>query len=109
MTTGTNESKSPTELQGGCPRTETDLTEPREARLFNAPRCQARTKAGPACRSPAVGGKRVCRYHGGAKGSGGQLGQRNGAYRHGAWTNEAVAVRREASALLKRIREAATA
>ena len=76
MTNATNGLNMP----GGCPQMEGNRTEPREARLFRAPRCQARTKAGPPCRSPAVGGKRVCRYHGGARGSGGPSGDRNGAF-----------------------------
>ena len=50
----------------------------------------------------------MCKYHGGARGSGGPSGERNGAFKHGGWTNDAVAVRREAAALLKRVREEAT-
>jgi len=44
----------------------------------NAPRCgaYARTTGNP-CRSPAVRGKKRCRMHGGAKGSGGQPGNKN--------------------------------
>jgi hypothetical protein len=45
--------------------------------------------------------------HGGAKGSGAPKGEANGAYRHGGWTQEAVAVRREAAAILKAVKEAA--
>jgi len=48
-----------------------------------APRCLATTRSGTACQSPAVRGKRRCRMHGGAAGSGAQLGNRN-AYKHGA-------------------------
>lgn len=44
--------------------------------------------------------------HGGAQGSGAPKGEANGNWRHGGWTNEAVAFRREAMALLKAIREA---
>ena len=73
MTTATS---AASQLPGGPPQLEGDPTEPMEARLFNAPRCQARTKAGPPCRSPAVKGKRVCRSHGGARGSGGPYGER---------------------------------
>jgi len=32
--------------------------------------------------------------HGGAKGSGGPRGERNGNFRHGLWTQESVALRR---------------
>ena len=47
-------------------------------------RCRARTRGTP-CQSPAVHGKRRCRMHGGAAGSGGQLGNRN-AFKHGAYS-----------------------
>lgn len=40
----------------------------------------------------------------GARGSGGQKGEANGGWKHGAWTGEAVQFRREASALLKAVR-----
>ncbi len=58
-------------------------------RLNNAPRCDARTKHnnGLPCRSPAVRGKRRCRIHGGAKGSGAPKGNTN-AIKHGCTTSE---------------------
>ena len=34
-----------------------------------SPRCGARTRAGPPCRAPAVGGKARCRMHGAAAGA----------------------------------------
>ncbi len=49
--------------------------------LASAPRCGARTRAGAACRSPAVGGGARCRMHGG-KGSGAPVANRN-AWKHG--------------------------
>ena len=72
--------------------------------LQNAPRCQARARSGP-CRSPAVRGKRVCRSHGGAKGSGAPKGPANGSYRHGGFTAEAIDLRREVAALLRAVRK----
>jgi hypothetical protein len=62
--------------------------------LAQARRCgaRARTRGGAPCRAPAVGGKRRCRLHGGARGSGGQLGPKNGAYRHGKRTKRAKEV-----------------
>ena len=78
----------------------------REPKLLReAPRCQARTRAGGFCRTPAVTGKRVCRMHGGARGSGAPKGEANGMYRHGGWTKEAVELRRRAAALLRTIRQ----
>ena len=40
-------------------------------------RCGARTRDGNPCRSPAVRGKRRCRMHGGAAGSGAPIGNKN--------------------------------
>jgi len=62
--------------------------------LRNAARCGAKTRAGKPCRSPSVAGKRRCRMHGGAAGSGGPKGARNGNYKHGRYTAETIATRR---------------
>lgn len=51
-------------------------------RLANAPRCLALTRAGTACQSPAVKGRRRCRMHGGTN-PGAPAGNRN-AWKHGA-------------------------
>jgi hypothetical protein len=53
---------------------------------------RARNRGGAPCRAPAVRGKRRCRLHGGGRGSGGQLGPKNGAFRHGKFTQEAAEV-----------------
>lgn len=80
---------------------------PEVQRMLDAPRCQAHARTtGQQCRSAAVGGKRVCRMHGGSRGSGAPSGERNGSFKHGGWTKETVELRREASRLLKAIREA---
>jgi hypothetical protein len=81
-----------------------DPAHPMVWRLNLAPRCGARTRAGTPCRSPAVRGKRRCRMHGGAKGSGGQPGNRN-AWKHGARSAEALALRRTVRELLREARE----
>ncbi|WP_425514779.1 HGGxSTG domain-containing protein [Aquisediminimonas profunda] len=65
-----------------------------------APRCQARKKQGGSCRSMAVKGKRVCRIHGGSKGSGAPKGPANGMYKHGHKTGEALELRKQVSRLL---------
>jgi hypothetical protein len=57
--------------------------------LAGACRCGARTRTGRPCRSPAVGGRARCRMHGGAPGSGGPRGEKNGMYRHGRHTHAA--------------------
>ena len=59
------------------------------------------------CQAPAVTGWTVCRFHG-ARG-GGPKGARNGAYRNGFHTAEAVAERRAVTALLRRARAGAAA
>ncbi len=70
-----------------------------------SPRCSARSKrTGQRCRAPAVKGWTVCRFHG--AGGGGPKGKRNGQYRHGRYTQEAIAERRWVSALLHQVREA---
>jgi hypothetical protein len=66
-----------------------------------ARQCGARTKSGKPCRSPATK-KGRCRLHGGASGSGGPPGERNGQYRHGERTKTAIAERQKLSALLKK-------
>lgn len=68
--------------------------------LFQAPRCGAKARAGAPCQSPAVRGKRRCRMHGGSSGSGAPKGERNGRYRHGRFTCEALEERRKTRALM---------
>jgi hypothetical protein len=77
-----------------------------------AARCGTRTRSGTPCRSPAVTGRRRCRMHGGAAGSGGPKGPRNGNYKHGQYTAEAIAwqrwlrqLTRDVRALAKRLRQ----
>jgi hypothetical protein len=68
--------------------------------LRKAPRCGARTRSGEPCRAPAVRGRKRCRMHGGAEGSGAPKGERNGNYKHGHFTQEAVELRRQIRALI---------
>ena len=69
-----------------------------------SPRCGARTRDGSPCRSPAVRGKRRCRMHGGAAGSGGQAGNKN-ALKHGMRAAEVAGLRRAVRELLAEARE----
>ena len=71
--------------------------------MNRASRCGARTRRGKPCRSPAVRGKRRCRMHGGAAGSGAPIGNTN-ALRHGHYTAAAIARRRQLSELIRRAR-----
>jgi hypothetical protein len=62
---------------------------------------------GGPCKSAPVTGRRRCRMHGGADGSGAPTGARNGNFRHGRYTKEVAATRRglrEATLLLRIIR-----
>jgi hypothetical protein len=74
-----------------------------EIRLKNlrlAPRCGARTRAGAACQRPAVRGRKRCRLHGGLS-PGAPRGAKNGNFRDGYWTAEAIEERRWLRSLLK--------
>ena len=69
-----------------------------------AARCTATSKrTHERCRAPAVRGWAVCYHHG--AGGGAPKGERNGAYRHGLYTQEAVEERRLVNELLRRVRE----
>ena len=63
-------------------------------------RCGAKTRSGAPCRSPAVSGKKRCRMHGGAHGSGAQKGNIN-ALKHGWYSAEFKEMRREVNAMLR--------
>jgi hypothetical protein len=63
-------------------------------------RCGAKTRSGKPCMAPAVSGKRRCRMHGGAPGSGAPRGNKN-ALKSGLYTREAIQQRRQLQALLR--------
>jgi hypothetical protein len=66
-------------------------------------RCHAQSKrTGKTCQSPAVTGWRVCRHHG--AGGGAPTGKRNGNFKTGHYTREAIALRKDISALLRESR-----
>ena len=71
--------------------------------FLNAPRCGAKTRKGTPCKAPAMANGR-CRMHGG-KSPGAPYGPRNGSYRTGLWTKEAIANRKVIAALLKAARD----
>ena len=72
--------------------------------MLASPRCGAKTRCGGACSSPAVHGKKRCRMHGGARGSGAPRANQN-ARKHGLFTKDAIAERREIEALLGEARK----
>ena len=83
-----------------------DAMRRRTAQADAAPRCGARTRGGSPCRQAAVRGKRRCRMHGGAAGSGAQPGNAN-ALKHGRGTAEVESLRKLVRELVRRSRELA--
>ena len=91
---------APTE--GGEARKKSEV-QPMLLHMHQALRCRARSKrSGKPCRSPAVKGHSVCRMHG--AGGGGPEGNRN-ALKHGTFTAETLAMKREISALARMARK----
>lgn len=75
----------------------------RSGGLHQALRCRARSKrTGKPCRSPAVRGREVCRMHGAAGGA--PKGYRN-ALKHGNFTTEGLALKKQLNALARMARE----
>lgn len=75
--------------------------------MRSSPRCGAKTRAGGPCQAPAVAGKQRCRMHGGSKGSGAPLANKN-ALKHGAYTREARREKKFASDLVRSVRKLAS-
>ena len=76
----------------------------RLSNMAKAARCGAKTRAGRPCRQAAVKGRSRCRMHGGAKGSGGPRGMRNGNFKHGLCTHESKTLRRVMRAKVREIK-----
>ena len=72
--------------------------------MLASPRCGAKTRCGDACRRPAARGKKRCHMHGGAQGSGAPRANQN-ARKHGLFTGDAIAERRQIQALLGEARK----
>ena len=68
--------------------------------------CGAKTRSGAPCRNHPVTGKRRCRMHGGAKGSGGQIGNQH-ALKHGRYSTEAVQERSDVGQLIRTLHQLA--
>ena len=69
----------------------------------SALRCQAKTRHGTLCQQPAIHGKRRCRMHGGTN-PGAPRGNQH-ALKHGRYTAQAIAERREARQTLRALRQ----
>ncbi|MGY8704602.1 HGGxSTG domain-containing protein [Bradyrhizobium sp. 18BD] len=72
----------------------------RLSNLRAAPRCGAQSRAGTPCQCPAVRGRTRCRIHGGLS-PGAPRGEKNGNFRHGFWTCEAVQERQWAKEMVE--------
>jgi hypothetical protein len=64
------------------------------------PPCGARTHAGTPCQRSAVRGRKRCRLHGGLS-PGAPRGAKNGNFKTGDWTAEAIAERKWVLSLVK--------
>jgi hypothetical protein len=78
--------------------------ERRLANMARAARCGAKTRTGDPCKQAAVRGRARCRMHGGAKGSGGPRGDRNGNFKYGLWTRGSVDMRKAGRTKIREIR-----
>jgi hypothetical protein len=68
-----------------------------------APRCLARTRRGEPCLQPVVVGKKRCRMHGGAAGSGAPVGNKNRLV-HGRYSASTLALGRLIRGMLRTAR-----
>jgi uncharacterized protein YjcR len=68
--------------------------------MLTSLRCGAKTRREKPCQSPAVNGKKRCRMHGGAEGSGAPKGNQN-ALKHGQYTKRAIEERLELRRLIR--------
>ena len=73
--------------------------------MRQSPRCGAKTRAGTPCQAPAVHGKKRCRMHGGAQGSGAPKGNQN-ALKHGMYSRDSLAFTKHMRKLLRDGRDA---
>jgi hypothetical protein len=63
-------------------------------------KCFAKTRRGTLCEKLVVKGRNRCRMHGGAKGSGAKIGNKN-ALKHGRYSGEAILNRLETNQLIR--------
>ena len=72
--------------------------------MLSSARCGARTRSGRPCMAPAVAGKKRCRMHGGAAGSGAPKGNQN-ALKSGLFTRQAIEERKQIRDLIRKSRK----
>src|SRR2546423_1965850 len=94
-------SRGPSRIRLSRGATRNHEEQPMLGPMHGATRCGAKTRRGTACQSPAVRGKRRCRMHGGAPGSGAPRGNEN-ALKDGLYRKTAIEERTELRALIRR-------
>ena len=70
----------------------------------NLPRGGAKSRSGKPCQSPCVKGKKRCRMHGGAAGSGAPKGNKN-AWKHGGRSARAIDNRKHLNNVMREMRQ----
>jgi len=75
--------------------------------LRQALRCGARTPGGMPCQRPAIRGRKRCRLHGGLS-PGAPRGPKNGNFKNGDWTAEAIEERKWLRSLLQSFAKSAS-
>ncbi|HKF13079.1 MAG TPA: HGGxSTG domain-containing protein [Xanthobacteraceae bacterium] len=93
----------PTDEAGGKKNFEINPVTPMDhsrAAKPQAPRCGARTPTGTPCQRRPIRGRKRCRLHGGLS-PGAPRGQKNGNFKTGDWTVEAIAERKWLQSLLR--------
>lgn len=81
--------------------------ETRPGNLGRAPKCGAKTRARTPCQRPAIGGRRRCRLHGGLS-PGAPRGPKNGNFKNGNWTLEAIVERKWLRSLVRSFADTGT-
>ena len=75
--------------------------------LKKQPRCGARTRAGAPCQRPAIRGRKRCRLDGGLS-PGAPRGPKNGNFKTGDWTSEAINERKWLRSLVQSFAKSGT-
>ena len=79
----------------------------RPGHLKEWPHCGARTRAGAPCQRPPVRGRKRCRLHGGLS-PGAPRGPKNGNFKSGDWTADAIAERKWLRSLVQSFTKSGT-
>jgi hypothetical protein len=80
-------------------------TRPRDPK--QPPRCRARTRAGGPCQRRPIKGRKRCRLHGGLS-PGAPRGPKNGNFKKGDWTGEAIKERKWLRSLVQSFAKSGT-